>query len=351
MSSANDRPDPDDMFADTRMSFGDHIEELRTRLLRGGIGFLIGLAFAFVIGQQVLKFIAAPVETALMRFYNKRAERIAHELASGDLTLEKLNIPRTVRVQVKHKDFAELLAKLGLKAQPPAANGDELLDLPLEVRPVEWAIAMQEATRLLGKPPLLSVMSITEGFMVWVKVCMAVGFVIGSPWIFYQLWQFVAAGLYPWEKKSVNVYLPFSLGLFLAGAALCQFYVLPGTVEALLWFDEWIGLEPDLRLSEWLGFAILLPVVFGLSFQTPLIMLFLAKMRLMTVETFRAKRRLAWFVMTGIAAIATPGDFMSMILLMVPMWVLYELGIWLAQWSVGSEPESEVSEPDEMVEV
>src|SRR5207253_11065008 len=112
--------------------------------------------------------------------------------------------------------------------------------------------------------------NITEPFMVYFKVSVYCGFVLASPWIFYQMWAFVAAGLYPHEKHYVNYYLPFSLGLFLAGAACCQWVVLPQAISALLWFNEWLNVDPDLRLNEYLGFAILFPVFFGLSFQTPL---------------------------------------------------------------------------------
>src|SRR5205823_3177156 len=154
------------------------------------------------------------------------------------------------------------------------------------------------------------------------------GFILASPWIFYQIWAFIAAGLYPHEKRLVNVYLPVSLFLFLAGVAVCQFLVLPKAVEALLWFNEWLGLDPDLRLSEWLSFAIMMPVVFGISFQTPLVMLFAYRIGVVDIETFRNKRRLAWFLMAIFAAVITPSvDALSMLFLWVPMGFLYEMGI------------------------
>ena len=103
--------------------------------------------------------------------------------------------------------------------------------------------------------------------------------------------MFVAAGLYPPEKRLVHVYLPVSLGLFLAGVLICEFFVIPKAIEALLWFNEWLGFKPDLRLNEWLSFAIFMPLIFGLSFQTPLVMVFLNKLGIVGVETFRGKRK------------------------------------------------------------
>jgi sec-independent protein translocase protein TatC len=191
-----------------------------------------------------------------------------------------------------------------------------------------------------------------EAFMVYMKVCMVCGIVVGSPWIFYQLWAFVGAGLYPQEKRYIHVYLPFSLMLFLAGVFMCEFLVIPKAIKGLLWFNEWLGLEPDLRLNEWLGFALLLPLVFGLSFQTPLVMLFLAKIGVFDADSFRRKRRMAWFAMAIFAAVITPIDALSMILLWVPMCALYELGIWLVQYSAkSSDDDMDIPEPEEMVEV
>src|SRR5207253_7989750 len=140
--------------------------------------------------------------------------------------------------------------------------------------------------------------------------------IIGSPWIFYQIWMFVAAGLYPHEKKLVNVYLPFSVGLFLAGAAVCQFLVMPKAIEVLLSFNDWMGLEPDMRLNEWLSFAMMMPLIFGISFQTPLVMLFTDKIGILEADTYRSYRKIAWFVLAIFAAIITPTvDAVSMLFL------------------------------------
>jgi sec-independent protein translocase protein TatC len=182
---------------------------------------------------------------------------------------------------------------------------------------------------------------------------MVCGFVIGSPWIFLQVWWFVAAGLYPHEKRYVNVYLPFSLGLFLAGVFVCEEFVIPNAIRVLLEFNEWIGLEPDLRLSEWLSFALMLPLVFGISFQTPLVMLFLAKLGIFDFNAFRRFRKIAYFVMAIFAAIITPTpDIPTLLFLWVPMCALYELGIYLAIMAA-RRPDQDLDLPDsdEVVEV
>jgi sec-independent protein translocase protein TatC len=289
-----------------------------------------------------------------MEFYTRRFEKTKAEIASGkDTEHKELNEPKPVPLQVQKNELARML---GLKVPDPAPgeeNADGWVSLPVRVKPLEFAIATGDAQRLLvGKPPLLSTMSIMEAFMALVKVCILCGIVLGSPWIFYQLWAFVAAGLYPHEKRYINVYLPFSLGLFLIGVFFCEFLVIPKAISTLLMFNEWLGFEPDLRISEWLTFAILFPLVFGLSFQTPLVMLFLSKIGIFDADSYRRKRRIAWFAMAAFAAVITPIDAISMILLWIPMCGLYELGILLVGYTAkAAEAEEDVPEPEEMVEV
>ena len=169
-----------------------------------------------------------------------------------------------------------------------------------------------------------------ETLTIFFMVCLVSGLVLASPWVFYQGWAFVAAGLYRHERRYVKKYLPFSLGLFLTGVFLCFFFVLPITLRFLFQFNVWLGVAPTLRLSEWMSFATILPLIFGLSFQTPLVMLFLERIGIFTVEDFRAKRKIAILVITIAAAVLTPGqDPFSMLLLACPMILLYELGILL----------------------
>src|SRR5262249_36594550 len=169
-----------------------------------------------------------------------------------------------------------------------------------------------------------------ETITIFFMVGLVSGLVLASPWVFYQAWAFVAAGLYRHERRYVEKYLPFSLGLFLTGVLLCFFFVLPVTLMFLLQFNVWLGVAPTLRLSEWMGFATLLPLIFGVAFQTPLIMLFLERIHVFSVEVYRAKRRFAILVIAIAAAVLTPGqDPFSMLLLACPMILLYELGIFL----------------------
>ena len=146
--------------------------------------------------------------------------------------------------------------------------------------------------------------------------------------------------------------MPYSLGLFLAGVLCCQFIVLPKAIHALLWFNRWLGLEPDLRLTEWLSFAILMPVFFGIAFQTPLIMMLLERIGVVTLETYRSKRRGAYFVLAVVACFTPSFDAFSMVFMWLALVGLYELGIRLCVWAP-KRPDFgvDVPEPEDMVEV
>ncbi len=353
--------DPDDFFQDTRMSFGDHLEDLRTHLWRAIKGFFFFCVFGFFIGKMVLQFIADPVEKQLQAFYDKRLADVMDEIERGETSAEvkEANV-KTKWIKVGFdKNQMIALSKGDLKAvneqKEPSVDSEDDEEVHLYLRylePVQAAASLQKAQNQIGRRPGLTTLSVQEAFAVYMKVSIVTGFVLGSPWIFYQIWSFIAVGLYPHEKRLINVYLPFSLGLFLAGVLVCEFLVMPKAVEALLWFNEWIGLEPDMRLNEWLGFAVMMPVVFGLSFQTPLVMLFLNQLGFCSIDTFRNKRRIIWFVMAIFAAVITPStDPYSMLLLWVPMILLFELGIVMCKWYPQEPFEEEVPESEEVVEV
>jgi sec-independent protein translocase protein TatC len=379
--------DPDDFFAETRMSFGDHIEDLRGHLWRaiGGLFFCLAIGFVldgigyltdwplypgakthqlrastwvawikgdsvtpgdrlpFGIGVPLMKVIQDPVEEALTNFYDKQQNKALEQAGEKGTKAYIANEP----VQIELVFPREPLERLGMKVPKDVQE----VALPAKTRPLEFLKQTRMAQEVL-RPRTLTTLSVQEALVVYFKVSLVAGLVIGSPWVFWQIWSFVAAGLYPHEKRLVHVYLPLSLGLFLGGVLLCQFLVMPQAVAAMLWFNEWLGMSPDLRLNEWLSFAIWMPVVFGISFQTPLVMLFMGKLGIVDIDWFKGKRRYAWFFMAVFAAVITPSpDAVSMLLLTIPMCLLYELGIFMIKMSPRPELSEEPAETDELIEV
>jgi len=384
MSTFDRAPDPDDMFAETRMTFGEHIEDLRVHLIRAILGFVVAMVASFFIANHVLRFIAKPVEEQLSEYwerYNKNKQK--EILGEGSYGKFKDIRPIYTRIGLSRREFRKTLLQEfpGLK---DLSRNEEAIDLmpalekvlrQLDVDdlvdwkqldaedyiqfedarildPLPFFLESQKYQQIL-RPPHLTTLSVQEAFVVYFKVAIMTGFVLGSPWIFYQIWMFIAAGLYPHEKKYVNIFLPVSLVLFLAGVVLCEWFAMTKAIEALLWFNEWLGFSPDLRLNEWLGFAIFMPLVFGLSFQTPLVMLFVQRVGFLNVDSFRNKRRIAWFSLAVFAAVITPStDPFTMMMLWVPMSLLYELGILLCVYLPGRPLlDFDIPEDEDNVEV
>ena len=173
------------------------------------------------------------------------------------------------------------------------------------------------------------------------------GMVIASPYVFWQIWNFVAAGLYPHEKRYVNIYLPFSLVLFFSGGSLAFFVVFPYILRFLFAFNKTMNIDPDPRISEWLSFAIMMPLAFGIAFQLPLVMLFLNRIGLITIQVYRAKWRIAVLTVFVLSAFLNPSpDPVSMCLMAIPLTALYFLGMGLCKWMPrNTSPFSEGYEP------
>lgn len=337
--------DGPDVFAASRMPVGDHLEELRRRLWRGLAGFCLCVLLVFGldfvghatglpvgVGRPVFDLLAAPVNKELGRYHDRRAAELRRRLLEGDPAVLRVNADRAVPVRVELHAVTGAVARALGRDVPAAASGNEAeyVTLPARIPPVVWVLVLDEAHRLLHRPPSLKVMGAAEGMFVYLKVALLCGALLGSPWLFGQLWAFVAAGLYTGEKQLVHVYMPASLVLFFGGVAVCLFWVMPKTVEALLGFDEWLGVEPDLRLNEWLNFALLMPLAFGVAFQTPLVMWCLDRLGVVDAAAFRRQRRAAWFWLAAGAAVLTPGiDLYSMLFLWLPLVALYEVGLWL----------------------
>jgi sec-independent protein translocase protein TatC len=299
-----------------RMSIGDHLEELRKRLILGIIGFALALGVCLFFGKQAMTIFCRPLIDTLRKY---------------------------------------------------------------EINPQIYST------------------SVSDPFMVYLKISMIGAIVIASPWILWQIWMFVAAGLYPHERKMVTRFIPMSIGLLITGVAFVYLLVLPWTlqffvafsisipmpddfnptpttmpavvqsgaarfVEAIdgdpaqplpfqIWFDtsqqrmkfSYDGkvrviqfgpanlMSPMITLPDYIDMVFGMLVVFGLSFQLPLVILALAFIGIVDVVALRGMRKIVYFVMAIAAAVITPGDVITTtVLLMVPLCLLFELGIFLA---------------------
>jgi sec-independent protein translocase protein TatC len=295
-----------------RMSLGDHLEELRRRIILGLLGFAVVAGVMLIFGDQVMLIFCRPLFKALQR--------------------------QNLNSQIYYTQLA-------------------------------------------------------EGFVVWFRICLLSAAALASPWIIYQLWQFVAAGLYPKERKYITQYAPLSVALMIIGMAFVYFLVLPVTINFFLefsgsvpvpqsretsteahvpttvpalagdpahpqpyemWFDRDLNqlkifadgeirvlpigpsrlLAPHIGLSDYISLVTTLLITFALGFQLPLVVLALNRIGILDLKTLRGLRRYVYVVMAFLAAVMTGGDVVTaQIALTIPLCLLFELGVYLSRRS------------------
>lgn len=169
----------------------------------------------------------------------------------------------------------------------------------------------------------------TEAFMIFLKAAVLVGALISGPLVFYFIWNFVAAGLYPTEQKYVYIYLPFSIVLFASGVTIAFVFAFEPVLKFLFSFNQMLGIDPQPQIGQWLSFVMTMPLGFGIAFQLPLVMLLLNRIGILSLQTYISQWKIAVMVIAFLSMILTPADPISMMLLGVPLIALYGLGITL----------------------
>src|SRR5512145_3374826 len=180
--------------------------------------------------------------------------------------------------------------------------------------------------------------SYIEPLMVYLKVALYGGLFLAVPWVLWQLWLFVAPGLYKREKRVVVPFLVSGTLLFYGGAAFCYFLVMPAAFEAMASIANDASLAPVLTMSAQLSLVLAMLLGFGIVFEVPVVIAFLSMVGLVHWKTLAKYRRVAILVNVAAAAILTPtGDPLNLALMAVPMVVFYEVGIILAR-ILGKKP-------------
>lgn len=362
------------------MTFGEHLEDLRRSLGKAflwlAIGLCIGLGF---FANRVVRFVQEPLQAAILNFYADRElairgydpqdeamKPLRKFLIERKLMLETVYvIPQPSLAAARSASTADGdTAADGDTSDAPAPDeglaGEEVETAvdndasdgdaaaantaatpPTDARPSDLATLLegvpsldrlQRQVQLRPAQAGLSSHKSEEGFMIWFKAGLVVGAVIASPMIFYHIWNFVAAGLYPHERKYVYLYLPISVTLFVSGVALAFFLVLHYVLNFLLTFNASMDVNIQPRLSYYMNFVLLLPLGFGIAFQLPLVMLFLQRIGIVETKAFIDSWRLAIFVIAIVSMVLTPADVTSMMAMMIPLCLLYGLGILMCKF-------------------
>lgn len=250
--------------------------------------------------------------------------------------------------------------------------------------------------------PQMFFTNVTDPFFVYLRISMIAAFVVAGPWVLWQAWQFIAAGLYKHERRAVTRYLPLSLALFFGGIAFAWWVVLPWTLSFFLGWsmtipmpdepptqivadapvmnvpviagdpaavnvgDVWFNslsqqlkiqlpggkdlpggrtrvmafnptnlAAPIITLPQYVSLVLMMLIVFGLSFQIPIVVMALIRTGIVEPAVLRQHRKYVYFVMVVAACVITPGDVIIMTVSLIgPLIVLYEAGIWLGEYDV-----------------
>ena len=205
---------------------------------------------------------------------------------------------------------------LVLLLYPGPSNLYDLLAMPL-------VKVLPEGSRMIA-------VGVVSPFLVPIKVSVMAAIALSLPWILFQIWAFVAPGLYQHEKKLVLPLVAASTILFYTGAAFCYFFVFGQAFPAIQKMAPIsVAVSPD--IEAYLDFVITMFIAFGVAFEVPIVVVILARLGIVTVAQLKSFR--TYFVVgaAAVAGLVTPPDPVSMIALLVPMYLLYEIGIVAAQ--------------------
>lgn len=285
--------EPDeDPFRETRMSLGEHLEELRSRLFKGLAAIFVAFVLAWVFRDTIAELVLRPYDQAMAMLESHWVEQ-AEEI---------------------------------LRAEPERPR----TDLFQSADPTDQ--------RLAGFDKRALATGAGESFFFVLKICLYFAVFIGSPVLLYQMWRFVSAGLYKGERRAVVRYFPVSLVLFVVGVLFGYFVMVP---YAMYFLNRSVPLTlvvPDIKLESFLSFLSSLCLAFGAVFQLPVILTFLGVAGI--VDPADMARYRSHFIVGAfvIAAILTPPDPFTQLLMGIPLIVLYEIGIWSARFALRSRP-------------
>jgi sec-independent protein translocase protein TatC len=205
-------------------------------------------------------------------------------------------------------------------------------------------ILVKPLTEELPPDSMLIFTALPEAFFVYLKLSLFGGILLASPVILWEIWCFVAPGLYDQEKKYVYPFVIFSTVFFAAGVSFGYFVVFPIAFKFFMGYTSEL-IKPLPSIKEYLNFSCKLLFAFGVVFELPLFVLFLAKIGLVNEDMLRSKRKFAILGIFAVAAILTPPDVVSQILMALPLLLLYEISILVAKY-FGKKGEEEKEEEE-----
>ena len=324
------------------MSFLEHLDELRRRLIRSFIFIIAAATACWFLSAPIYSFLAAPVERALADAQQRQvpiAGQTGTEMLAAMTSLKENDAGRYVFPQetklgnslipagasVTARVLKDGEGKLALFSDEPLFAGNMVV--PKGVRlPADLSAASETYSGVNDK---LIVTSALEPFSLYVKVSLYAAIVVSVPFLLFQIWGFVSPGLYPHERAYITPFISLSSISFVLGAAFAYYVIFPPAAKYLL------GLGSDFRLllkaDDYFDFIILVMLGMGVVFQMPAITYVLARIGLVTAGFLVRIWKISLVVILVAAAVLSPtNDIPNMLLFAAPMLVLYVVSIFVA---------------------
>lgn len=325
--------------SDVEMTFSEHIEELRKRVLYALLGLVVSASLCGIFWRDLT--------SALIRPYKEAYDKLAIEAAKSieppapDKALEPAPKEPTPVPPGTDAGVADILRRIEARLDAFETRLNKVAPPTEPDKPEVPYSGKFPPPRLIQGGPL-------TGYITIITLCIIVGVIGASPWILYQIWSFIGVGLHPRERKFVHIYGPFSFLMFIAGAALFYFLLLPQFLGFLMGVatdvlvDGVPMVDPSFFLNDYFKFVAVMTLIFGIVFQTPLVVMFLARTRIIPLRVMAKQQRLVIMIMVVIAAILTPTvDPVGLAAMAVPLILLYELGLLLAWIAMRKDAKAE----------
>ena len=203
-----------------------------------------------------------------------------------------------------------------------------------------WAVLSKPLLAVLPHGSTMIATDVTGTFLVPLKVTLMTAFLVALPYVLWQAWMFVAPGLYHHEKRLVLPVLVSSVLFFALGMSFAYFFVFPVAFGFFAGYTP-VGVQMMTDIDKYLSFVLTMFIAFGLTFETPIVVVVLVRMGVVSLEKLRSIRP---YVIVGafiVGAIFTPPDVISQCLLAIPLWLLYELGLMLARFVAVPKPNAD----------
>lgn len=325
-----------------QMSFLDHLDELRKRLVHSVIGIAVAFAFCFLVSKPIFNFLKVPVVAQLQKqrklMQKKHGAIDAAQVPEGQqiqYTFTEETVINGVPIRLGttvHVKRAQVDGKPGLVLAEPWVTAKTILPADTPVAQIfkegEKQLTEDEYTQLILR-------GVTSSFMIYIQVSLYAGIALAIPFLFYQLWAFISPGLYKHEKKYVTPVLVMATVFFFLGATFAYKIGFPAAADYLLGLAEEGGFRTLLDAEDYLNLIIMIMLGAGIVFQIPTVSFLLGRIGLITPGMMLRGWRYAIMLIMVVAAVLTPTpDAANMMMFAGPMIALYFLSIGVV-WVFG----------------